>query len=468
MTTSASISSGISCGGGTGSVTASPSGGSSPYTYAWSDASSQSNATATGLTAGTYSVLVSDNGGCTASASVNLTQPATLYCGIYLGHQQTCILGYLTVTAGGGTAPYTYLWSDASSQTTATCTGLSAGTYSVLVTDAGGCTANTSSTVTYNPLIGGITSTVQNLCASGASGSTTVTPTGGRLPYTYSWSNGGTGAHIAALTDGTYSVTVTDINGCTLTASVTITSPPLLTLSPVSETGPTCHGGSDGSISVSASGGVTPYTYVWTPNVGNTATVTGLSARGYSILLKDNNGCTAQLNYSLTQPTQVTATISHSGCNLTANPSGGVSPYTYNWSDAQTTATITETNGTYTVTITDNNGCTATASGTVTSCPSELSQGHKSPNEIGGSGSDNITGITVYPNPSSGQFTVAGVETGMIIEMYDYTGRMVSTISASNSTMQLNISERANGIYLIRILSKDGNLVSQQKLMKTN
>jgi len=473
MTISTSTTSNILCNGGTGSLTATPSGGVVPYTYAWSDLSSQSNATASGLSAGTYTVTVQDNsGGCSVTASATITQPYALSDNISNSQNETCLLGYATVTVNGGTGPYNYSWAP-SGQTTATASGLSAGTYTLTVTDANGCAASPSPTLTtiirYYPLIDSISGLTEILCSGSNTGTATVGVRGGQSPYTYSWSNSTTARRAVSLSAGSYSVTVTDLNGCTTTASVTITQPTVLNASIGSQTNVTCYGQSDGSVSISESGGVAPYTYLWTPNISSTSSASGLSAGSYLCRVYDNNGCSIVVSIRITQPVNLTATITEAGCNLSVNTAGGTSPYTYAWAPGgQTSSSVTVTDGTYTVTVNDANGCSATASHTASGCPSALPSEDKKGPINSNSNLVNTTDITVYPNPSNGQFTVAGLETGMIVEMYDYTGRKISTVSAGNNSIQLNISGQADGIYLIRILSKDGVLVDQKKLMKTN
>jgi hypothetical protein len=149
---------------------------------------------------------------------------------------------------------------------------------------------------------------------------------------------------------------------------------------------------------------------------------------------------------------------------LTVSSTGGTPAYVYHWSTGATTTTITVVNGSYTVTCTDKNLCTASASKSFSACP-EI----KPKNDDGdGNGTTLQNNVSLYPNPNSGQFTIAGLENGMIVEMYDYTGRKITTVSASDITMQLNIATQANGIYLIRILDKDGNLIGMKKVVKTN
>ncbi len=472
----------ISChGSANGSAAAVGSGGTLPYTYSWNNG--RTTASATGLSAGTYSVTIKSAGGCSGTASVTITQPATALTIITTEvNVSACSTnnGSAMVTADGGTSPYTYSWTGA--RTTASVTGLSAGTYTITLKDKNGCNATASVTVGKAASLSATASVTGVSCHGGGNGAATVTISGGSSPYTYRWgSNCGskTTATVTGLSAGTYTVIATDNRGCTVTSSAIITQPAIaLSASTCGITNLTCNGGDNGIALGMSSGGTSPYTYHWN-NGKTTATATGLSAGTYTLTVTDHNGCTASVSAAITQPTAIT--ISHTQVNVTTNggtngsatasASGGVSPYGYKWSSncgSKTTATVTGLSaGTYTVTVTDAHKCTAMAAITITQ-PAKT----KSP-ETNGEDSGSVSqccpdrNVNLYPNPNTGQFTIAGIMKGMIIEVYDYTGRKICFVNANEETTWLNISTQPNGVYLIRILDKEGNLVSQKKVIKT-
>ncbi|WP_111308290.1 gliding motility-associated C-terminal domain-containing protein [Confluentibacter sediminis] len=277
--------------------------------------------------------------------------------------------GAAAVNVTDGTAPYTYLWDNGA--TTALITGLSAGTYKVTVTDAIGCTATVSATITEPTALVASSVDANVSCNGESNGSATASATGGTAPYTYLWDNGATTASITGLSAGTYKVTVTDDNGCTATASATITEPTILVASSIVDANVSCNGESNGSATASATGGTAPYTYSW-DNGATTASIMGLSGGTYKVTVTDDNGCTAISSVTITEPTTalvassvVNANVSCSGSDgsATASATGGTAPYTYSWDNDATTATITEVEaGTYICTIMDANGCTQTTS----------------------------------------------------------------------------------------------------------
>lgn len=225
-------------------------------------------------------------------------------------------------------------------------------------------------------------------CNNACDGSATVNVTSGVGPV-YLWSTGATTQSVSGLCPGNYSVTVTNILGlgCSVTRNVTISNTPLLTTSPTPSSyngyGVSCFGSSNGMASAGASGGTPPYSYSWS-NGQTTATATGLSAGSYSVTVTDANGCTASANVTITQPplltTDAAPTSDYNGYNVQctggnngsaeAYPAGGVQPYSYSWSDGQTTREAINLYAiTYTVTVTDANGCTAKDSTTLTEPP---------------------------------------------------------------------------------------------------
>ncbi|SEQ38085.1 Por secretion system C-terminal sorting domain-containing protein [Neolewinella agarilytica] len=358
-----------------GTLTVVANGGTAPYTYAWSNG--QTDATATGLVAGTYTVTVTDANGCTETAEGTVNEPTDVTATV----ADTDVLcngdadGTLTVVADGGTAPYTYAWSNG--QTDATATGLVADTYTVTVTDANGCTETAEGTVNEPTDVTATVADADVLCNGDADGTLTVVADGGTAGYTYEWSNGQTDATATGLVAGTYTVTVTDANGCTEIAEGTVNEPTALTLEGES-TDVGCNGDATGTITLTVGGGTAPYTYAWAAATGvvvDAMNQTGLAAGDYAVTVTDANNCTIEGTYTVTETDDLSAEIADASvdCNgdadgeLTVTVEGGTAPYTYLWSNGQTEATATGLSaGENGVTVTDANGCETTATGTVT------------------------------------------------------------------------------------------------------
>ena len=286
-------------GGNTGSATVTVSGGTAPYTYSWSPAGG-TGPTASGLTAGTYTVTVTDANGNFLTREFTITQPDAL---TTTGWQANVACfggstGSATVTASGGTPEYTYAWAP-SGGSNATASGLTAGTYTVTVTDANGCITTRDFTI-LSPGSFTVDGSQTNVsCFGGSTGSATATPSGGTGPYTYSWSpSGGTSFKASGLSAGEYTVTVTDANGCFALRTFTLTEPPTLTASAVANPASVCLNATL-TLSATAGGGTGTLAYAWSgPNdysaSTNPATRTvGANDGGvYSVMVKDENGCT--------------------------------------------------------------------------------------------------------------------------------------------------------------------------------
>ncbi|MCB0395644.1 MAG: gliding motility-associated C-terminal domain-containing protein [Flavobacteriales bacterium] len=341
--------------------------GNPTYTYVWD--TSCSDVSCTGLCEGTYNVTVTDVNGCEATETITLNAPVS----VTLNISSTALLcnndcdATATVTPSGGTVPYGYLWGDG--QTDQTATGLCAGTQHVIVTDANGCTDSISVTITVPNAIVFTTSVTDISCFALCDGTGTINASGGNPPIGLQWSNGQTSATATGLCVGTYTVTMTDASGCSDTAQVHIQEPPAL-VATETHTNVSCFGGSDGTITASVTGGVSPYDYNW-DNSETTSLVTGIPIGNHCVTVTDQNGCTAVVCATLTEPSELvlstTTTLATCGqCNGSASvsPSGGTSIYTYLWDVAasdQITATASGLcAGTYNVTVTDANGCTAT------------------------------------------------------------------------------------------------------------
>ncbi|MFH1320296.1 MAG: T9SS type A sorting domain-containing protein [Bacteroidota bacterium] len=284
---------------GTATVTA--SNGTLPYTYLWSDG--QTTSTATGLAPGPYTITVTDAAACaqTASVTINAASGCTLTVSV-TSTDETGVGaddGTATATPANGTAPYTYLWSDG--QTTSTATGLAPSSYTVTVTDAEPCTATGS--VVINAFVCTLTGTMSGMDESSVGagdGTATVAASGGTTPYTYLWSDGQTTSTATSLGVGIYSVTVTDANGCAFVGSQAVNSPGCTLTATVSGTDETAAGANNGTASVTASGGTTPYNYMWNTS-DTTNTISGLTPGPYTVTVTDAAGCLAAGTYNVAE-----------------------------------------------------------------------------------------------------------------------------------------------------------------------
>ncbi len=376
--TATASSTGASCfGDNDGSVSVTAGGGNGTFTYLWNIGGNMT-ATVNNLGSGTYTVTVTDGENCTATATAVVGQPEPIMLTATATPQTAngAADGTATASPAGGTPGYTYEWSNGGM--TATITDLLPGSYTVTVTDNNNCTAVAVVTVNaFNCTIQATGSFENVTCAGANDGSATITVSNAVDPVSYMWSNGGMTSTVTDLAPGTYTGVATDAANCPTELLFTITEPDPLSAN-ASATNATGPGTNDGTATAAPNGGTAPYTYEWS-NGGMTATITGLEAGIYTVIVTDANDCTA------TQSVEVLA----GNCGLTSsfltiNPScnglsngeatvlltGGNGPFTYEWSSDGTGATETNLSaGTYTVTVTDVNDCEITDEVTLTDPP---------------------------------------------------------------------------------------------------
>jgi hypothetical protein len=344
-------------GNANGSIDLTALGGMTPYTYKWSNgATSQDLAN---VLAGSYSVTVTDSIGCSAAATFQLNNPAILISAATVRPACSQANGQVDITVSGGVEPYSYQWTNGA--TSQDLTGLAAGSYTVLVTDANQCSSMASYSLQENNTLHIAFTVTPTACVGNNIGAIDITVTGGTAPYSYLWANGATTEDLSALASGIQRLTVTDANGCRATSIVNVFKQGFQVASQALP--PTCSGESNGSIALTPNG-VPPYTYLW--STGETASsISQLSNGLYSVTVTDNTGCSQSLNFFLSNPVITTlAMVTNPQCGtqgafaINLIVSGGAAPYTYQWSNGATTEDISGLNsGTYTVTVTDANGC---------------------------------------------------------------------------------------------------------------
>ncbi len=450
-----------------GSVTVSGSGGTPPYAYSWTGGLG-GGGTHNNVCAGSYTVTVTDANGCTTQVSVTVNEPAAIFlnaASIDASCNGVCD-GSVTALATGGTPPFSYSWTGGLGGG-GTHNNVCAGSYSVTATDANGCTAQ--ATVTVNEPTG-ITlnmSTVDASCGQ-ADGQACATAVGGTPPYTYLWDAGAgnqTTACAINLAAGTYSVTVTDANGCTAQALATVgnSGGPTVT---INTTDASCNGTCDGAATATATGGTPPYTYLWSPGGQTTASISNVCAGSYTVTVTDANGCVVNASATISEPAafgitgSTTDEMQGGDGAVDITVTGGTTPYSFAWTPGgQTTEDISGlTAGSYTVTVTDANQCV--------SQPETFIVG----TQVGITGLGLEQGISIYPNPTEGEFmleVLTALSGELQVKVTDVRGRLLhhTTVNVSGAHRQrIDLTHEENGMYFIHVMSGEEQVV--RKVMK--
>lgn len=288
-----------------GSASVNVSGGAPSYTYAWDTLGVISN-TLNNVPAGIYSVIVTDQNSCTTSLSVPVSNNTIPSPSVTVLSTPLCngnSNGSAVIVPQGGTAPFTFTWNGTASSDSVF--NLAAGNYTAGIRDSVGCIAFTQITIT-EPQVLSITLLSNNpSCYGDSSGAAVVSPTGGTRPYNYNWSPfGGTDSLVTDMPGGTYTVSITDANGCTASVSTTINITPQINISLASQVNASCNGSNDASIDLTVVGGG-PYTYNWNQGEAFTQDLTNIDAGPYNVVVTDPNGCTATFSVSISQPPAV-------------------------------------------------------------------------------------------------------------------------------------------------------------------
>lgn len=433
----------VNCfGGNTGSITQTVTGGTTPYTFNWGGVTTPNR---TNIAAGDYAVTVTDANGCSTTASYIVTQPTALQASVNSSVNVSCYgfnNGSINIGASGGVSPYQFNWNDGT--TTQNRTNLAPGNYSVTITDVHSCTASLPALTITQPSapLAVAASKSDVTCFGMGNGSITLNTSGGTPAYSYQWTGGVTTQNRTNLSPGTYSVTVTDVNSCTVSTSISIQQP----VAALNVTGVTnhvsCFGGNTGSITQTVTGGTTPYAFNW-GNV-NTQNRTNIPAGNYAVTITDAQSCSATANYSITQPSALTASVTASsnvtcyGFNngsINIGVSGGVNPYQFSWSDGFNTQNRTGlAPANYTLTATDANACTTTVTKNITQPAAALAV------------TTSVTDVSCF-NGNSGAI-ILNVNGGTAPYSFSWSGGATSQ----------NLSNLVTGNYEVTIL--DANLCS--------
>jgi hypothetical protein len=438
----------VNCFAGTdGSTDLAVVGGTSPYTFLWSNGKTTEDLS--GLASGSYSVIVTDANACTLFDTILVTQPSAPLATSILKADVKCFGGNdgsADLSVSGGTLPYVYLWS--SGATSEDITLRTAGKYLVTITDKNLCVIKDSVVIAQPlaPLSSSINALAVN-CFGGSDGSVTLNVLGGTVPYTYTWSNGASTKDISGLILGKYTVVVTDNNNCILKDSIVVSQPtaPLASTKIVADA--KCNGSLDGSINLSVSGGTTPYLFSWS-NAQTTEDITGLGAGKYVVTITDKNLCQLKDSAVINHPTPLVISIDGTTANLGVNngkvwviPSGATPPYSFAWNNAapNNDTIYNVAMGTYIVTVTDANGCQLSDTFEILEAPK-------------------TEAIKVFPNPSRGFLTVTnlesfGLDLPIYFELYDLVGKLQMSFEVTGKdVVTFNLDDALyNNAYILRM-----------------
>lgn len=421
------------------------SGGRTPVgTFCWTPTAADARPTPYTFTVTVRDNACPSNGSQTYSFSilvgnmnVNLTSSPSVSC---FGDNT----GSASVTASGA-APLRYLWS--TNDTSASVSGLFAGQYSVQITDAAGCVATRSFTITEPTVLNASVVALGGGCDGTSNGSAIANGTGGNAPYSYAWDyNNETTQTINNLPSGTYSVTITDENGCTATASGTVNTTAVPTFG-ITSTDATCAA-SNGTATVSVTGGSGDYFYDWSPMVSMTETATDLAAGNYSVIITDNvTGCTGSVSTTVNSVGGLTPTLSANGPTSICGGSSvdlitqSGSDYTYQWYNGITSIpnsgnvlTVTSA-GTYSVLVTDQYGCTGVTN-TIT-----VTTGSANVPVITQSGTIGCLNNTIYNGWGPQGITLTATTPGAVAYSWSTGSTSDTTVVSASGTYTVTITD---------------------------
>ncbi len=451
------------CGGSDGSIDLTASGGTGGLNFDWTGPASFTASTEdiSGLVSGAYTVVVTDANACEDSLLVGISEVGAPTLTLDSQTDLLCFgecTGDATVSAAGGTALYTFTWSNGDSGTFAD--SLCLGPYSVTVVDAATCMAVTSVTIIEPVELTATHTSTDETCFGACDGTATITALGGTGALSYDIGMGvqATG-DFSGLCASVYSYTITDVNGCEFIDTLTIL--PYNMTDTITATNILCFGDCDAIATVTTYGGSGSYSYLW-DNAQTTPTIAGLCAGAYYVTITDDvTGCFLLDTIVITEPSQLSLVLSSTDDNggagdgtATVIVSGGTPGYTYLWDDPATQITSVATglfSGLYTVIVTDTNGCSISDTVTV--------HLFVSINDISSN-----TFIKIYPNPNHGDFTIEidGIITDdIMVDIFNVNGQKIYTNKINTPINSINLENEAEGVYFIRISNNEINKVEK-------
>ncbi len=336
------------------------------YQYAWPNGLTES--AATGLSAGDYTITVTDMNGCASSCDVTIESPDLLTLDVEIDQTVSCFGGsdgQATATIMGGTGPYTITWDDLPGQTTNSA--LTSGIKNIKVIDAAGCEAMQSINISSPPVLEcTIINTVDVGCHGESTGAANVTVQGGTPGYTFLWDNDEEVLNARMLNAATHTLTITDANECTTTCQVVINQPDPIRINTTLRSQVSCNQSIDGSAEATVTGGAGTYSYLW-DNSETSSTAVSLSAGLHTVTVTDQNACQDSSTINITQPNPLVVTVvsridatcfNESNGAATIAISGGSPAYSILWSNGQNTTSVSSlAAGDHRVTVTDAAGC---------------------------------------------------------------------------------------------------------------
>lgn len=455
------------CGSGTGTVTVNASGGIGTLTYLWNPGG-KSGSTITGLTVGTYTVTVTDANGCSVTGAATVSPPSGGPI-ISIDNQKNLKCngdknGNVYTSATGGTGNYNYVWSTgvSGSGISSNISNIGAGIYTVTYTDKVSSCSSQKSIVITEPAAFNMAPVLTNIkCKGAVNGSISITPTGNTGPYVYNWApvNKQT-EDLTGLQAGTYTLSITDSQGCTAVFSYTLGEPATTVLVSTSSTTTNC-GSNTGTATANVSGGTGVYTYSWN-NGSKTSSISSLGVGSYTVIVTDNNGCTNTSVATVSNPngpiaiiiSQTDATCGKNDGTAVVSSVSGTTPYTYSWTNGSTGSTITNlASGSYTVTVVDGKDCSATTSVSI-NCVTGI-------NEL-----NPDVSFSMYPNPATSNITIeTTTNKPYTIKLLNLLGEIIYSTQASVNKINIDVGILPKGIYIVQVQDTQNNVSGRQRLV---